>query len=52
MGEIIDLFTRERYDMTPEHRAHLIQRVTDLAIEIALLESEKKRLETVLNKSD
>ncbi len=43
MGEVIPMFGE--HHITPEMRAHLIQRVTDLAIEISLLESEKQRLE-------
>lgn len=46
MGELLQLFNRER--QTPEMKAHLIQRITDLAIEISLLESEKERLENRL----
>ena len=43
MGEVVSLFREQ--ELTPEVRAHLLQRVTDMAIEIALLTSEKERLE-------
>lgn len=44
LAPVIDLFSRERI-MSVEEKAHIIQRVTDLAIEISLLESEKEALE-------
>lgn len=46
---------RERPSLTPEHRAHLIQRATDLAVEAyqhelaaMLLRSESEQIEEVL----
>lgn len=52
VGEVIDLFTGQERELSPEQRAHLIQRVTDMAlremdlkVEIALLSSERERLE-------
>lgn len=45
MGEIIDIFSGRKRELNHEQKAHLIQRITDLAIEIALLQSEKERLE-------
>ena len=44
LAPVIDIFSRERV-MTPEEKAHIIKRVTDLAIEITLLQSEKEALE-------
>lgn len=42
---VIDLFTRERRKLSPEHKAHLIQRITDLSIEKTLIETEINRLQ-------
>lgn len=46
MGKVIEMLGR--LEMTPEHRAHLIQRVADLSVEIALLDSEKRQIERIL----
>lgn len=46
MGEIISLFQDQ--ELTPQLKAHLIQRIADLSIEVALLESERNRLESRL----
>ena len=37
-----------REPLSPERRQHLRERLADLAIEICLLESEKKRVEQLL----
>lgn len=42
MGEVVPLFGERK--LTPEMRAHLIQKAADLAIEIALLQSEHDAL--------
>lgn len=53
MSEVVDLAAyrarQERPTFDEARRQHLRERLGDLAIEIALLESERDRLERVLN---
>lgn len=49
-NNVIPLFGER--ELSPERRAHLIQRATDLAVEIALLSSEKDRIEALLGRGD
>jgi hypothetical protein len=45
-AEVIPLFGPDR--MTPELRRRLRKRVADLTVEMAFLESERERLESLL----
>ena len=49
MGEVIPLFGNEV--MTPERREQLRQRIKELGIHIALMESERDRLMTLIGDS-
>lgn len=49
MAKVIDLFTGKERPMTPEQRAHLMQRAADLAMEVSLKKSELEALERRLN---
>lgn len=44
LAKVIDMSTR-REVLSPEKRAHLIQRATDLAIQESLLKSEREQIE-------
>ena len=50
MGEVIPLFGNEV--MTPERRRELRIRISELALHISLMESEKQRLERLLQVPD
>lgn len=50
MGELIQLFGPE--PMTPQRREHLQERVKHMALQIALLQSEKRHIEGLLEAPD
>ena len=43
MGKVIELFGKQ--ELTPEIRAHLIQRIGEMTLDIVLLTSERDRLQ-------
>jgi hypothetical protein len=50
VGELIQLFGPE--PMTAKRREHLRERVSQLALQIALLDSEKRHIEGLLEEAD
>lgn len=48
MGELLPF---RRPELSPEMRAHLIQRMADLSVQMTLLQSEYDQLERRVNKT-